>query len=625
MAPTFTNKTIRPGFYFTIEDNPAPNVVGADYLPLAIGLGRKELDVTKLLTRGAVADGTDLITDEQKVVKIIDLIDENGINYVQDIDYILKRTSAANVDTYGVDWDVSVGIIGTSTDFTNIASLTLQLKVDGVTDTVTFAVGDNTLGEAVITINAEFAGCAEDSGGYLKLNGNSVEVLGGSALDEVGFKKGDSIESIEPAAGVDYTLYFRRLKISTDYGQKWFTRLDDVYANQGDAEKIPEVIFEQDDGAGITVAAETDSADLSVLTDTAETGFTDVLPGYYIKIISGAGAGQIRVILEVDATTHKIWFENFDEDADTTSTYVITDEGYYQISTMAKFARLTGATQFMISQAIDDDLVCFKTALDVTENKTSGQQGYCLTPAWPMDATESFVSYIKTYLARVNSVTGNQERIAIFGIKNNLTATEVITLIDAVAYERGFVITAPYMINDGQTYGSEYIAALVSGIVCNPDYNAGESMSGKVLPVDYIDNPWINNETLLFLKHGGIPIEQSGIDNKIVQFLSTDQTDINKAEGKITKQKDAIKKKLRNGYEKALTNVRATDEVPSRAMSISNTILDAMKGISEIKDYETPVIAYNITEPRQLDISFMFVGMFDVNFGNVKFGATLKF
>jgi hypothetical protein len=629
---SFANSYQQPDIYFQIIDQAALTEVAGDFIPVFIGLAAKHKADSVILTRqNNITSTSDVITTNEFVISVQQIMDMNNILYVYGIDYTISRVTAAGINSYIVQWSVPQTMIGTSNVFAALPGTTLTLNVNGVISTITFASGgtpDNTALLAAAKINATFSGIADGSSGYVKLTGNLISIIGGTSLSVLGFIIGQKVISNEPAAGTQYTVNYLRDKIPSEYTQKYFTNLNDLIADQG-INQTQTQLFDQTSGAGISVAYVANSNNLlQTFTDTAANFNTyGIVPGEYIKITNGSGIGQIRVILEVTSATSLV-IESFNQymQPDTSSNYAITDIAQNQTSIAAFYAnKIGGAQEFMTSQTIDDivDDNNWRKAVDNTIVQTDGAMGYCLVPLRGMDSTESLAGYIKTNLINMNSITGNQERICLMGIKQTNTSTQVNSFLTSLAYERIGVITAPSMTDGGNTYGSEYLASIVAGYLCNPNYDSGEPITNKPILVDSVSTPWLLSEEKMFGSNGGIVIDRHGINYTIIDFLSTNVSTIFFAKMKVTKQKDAIKKKLRAALSASIIGTRATTDAPSQAASISNMILGDMVTKSEIYGVTPVTAAYQTGIPDQLNINFMFQPMFDNDYLFISFGAQL--
>jgi len=634
--PTISSTYVKPGVYFKITDVPAPIAATGDFIPLLVGLGRKEFDVLETLTRGdpGVSE-VDLLTEDYMAVSILSIIDENDIAYTEDVDFLFERGSGVGeAEKYNINWESPLKITGIE-DLGGPLVLTdeiFNINIDGTSYPLTFTAAETDIASIITFIdNAVAVGTATNDGSdHLVLNGDTVIINGGSSssLTTLGFFKGQKVISIQPAKDIKYTVYYKRIKESTEYIQQIFTRIEDLYADQGDGSLalVPTTLFDETDASGITITVVANNTKLTTITDTNAAFIVDeVVPGSYLKITGGTGAGQIRVITEITSATAVI-VPNFDEDIDATSTYKVTDIGDYQTSHAANLANKGGAQQFIVSQVYDDivDDDNWRGSIDLTIQNVDGKQGWCLVPLMGLDVNESLVSYIKTYLTSVNSITGGKERMALFGVKTGLTAAQTISFLTGTADERVGIVTNPSMESNSNTYGSEYLAAYICGIICNPDYDAGEPISGKVIALDSITDDFTDFEKRQFGQNGGIVIEKQGVDNKIIHFLSTDVTDTIKSELKVIKQKDSLKKSLKSTLEKTIVNTRSLDIAKVRAESITRLVLEDKVNKTEINSFKNLSVEFETGNPRQLNISFLFKPTFDVNYVSVTFGATVS-
>jgi hypothetical protein len=108
MAVSISNQYLEPGTYIKVANVAAPNPIGGSIIPIFIGLGRKEYDVSVGIVRDD-ADTKDLITDEFTVVDILSVVDSFGVVYTKDADYKLY----ANGTDYYVEWENPVSLTGT--------------------------------------------------------------------------------------------------------------------------------------------------------------------------------------------------------------------------------------------------------------------------------------------------------------------------------------------------------------------------------------------------------------------------------------------------------------------------------------------------------------------------------
>lgn len=622
--PSFTNFYVEPGVYIKVQNVPAPNVTGNLFIPIFVGLGRKEYDITANITRGVTVE--DLLTDESQVVvvDILSVTDGNGKVYLKGSDYSLVQAGNA----YYVNWNLPVTLTSNAVtpDSFPVGSKDLKLTIDGITQDVVFpAGGPYTANDIVGFINPLFAPAVPASAvaGQVVLTGtNYIYIeISGSAIADFGWVAGQQVISYEPPAGEGYIAVYKRMKFSTEYIPKMFSGLSDVYAEYG-AYAIPNDVA---DGTIDTPDA------VNVLNDGLANFVNTVKLGYYVKITDGTGKGQIRVVTAINSASQLVVAPNWTSPVDTSSVYSVFDGPFSEISIAMTIAQAHGSI-FWIGSQSEDDIVDdnnFRLAIDNTKELVSGFQGWDLVYLKGVDVNESMVAYIKNYIDQMNGVVTKQERKALFGVKASLPSyLDVVALTTGIKSSRIGVVANPFArINSlGQLDGS-YIASAIAGIECNPNYDSGEPISGKTLLFDYIDDPFLRGEKRLMGGSGAIVIEKQGTDYKILHYLSTKVDDVIDSELKIIKQIDDLKKTLRNTMEATLINIRITNggkNIKAIANSFINLILSEKVNAGSIAGYKNVTIDFDPADPRQLDIGFEFLPTFDLNWIYITFGASIS-
>jgi hypothetical protein len=628
MVMSLSRSYVEPGIFIKVQNVPAPNVVGGQFIPIFVGTGRKEYDVSANIVRSAL-DTKDLITEDYTVIDILSINDSFGNTYTKTTDYKLTLFSGG----YYVDWNNPTTLTGSIDGPFNVNSKTLQINIDGTAQTITFGTADPLeITDVISEINDAFRPAipASNDAGKLKLTGNTlVMIVNGTAMDDLGFVKGvnDKSESKRPDDGVTYITIYKRLKVkATEYEPHLFSRLEDLYAEHG-AYSASNTI-----DIGDTAGTVTSSATNTLMDTVAD--YTGVSIGDYVKITGGTGKGQIRVITAVNSATFTLTIgDTWDDTLDGTSTYTIYDgPPVSEISIGATIAQTMGAVNFITSQSYDDivDDNNIRLAINNTKELVNGSQGWCLVYLKGVDENDSIVSFIKQYLADMNNPLTKQERMALLGVKATTTDyTKVVTLTSGTLDRRIGIVANPFatITGIGQLDGS-YIAAAISGIITNPNYDPGEPISGKALSVfDSVEDPYLRHEKRIMGGAGAIIIEKQGVDNKIVHYLSTKVDDIIDSELKVIKQEDDLKKTLRSTLQSALVNIRKVGtgkNVISIADSLVNLILSAKVDLTSIGAYKNLEIRFNPNEARELQISFLYAPTLDTNWVTITFGATVS-
>jgi hypothetical protein len=94
---------------------------------------------------------------------------------------------------------------------------------------------------------------------------------------------------------------------------------------------------------------------------------------------------------------------------------------------------------------------------------------------------------------------------------------------------------------------------------------------------------------------------------------------------KVIKQKDDLKKTLRGTLQSALINVRKINNgknLIAIADSFMNLILSEKVNVGSIAGYKNLQEKFNDSETREMDISFVFLPVYDLNWCVIQMSAT---
>ncbi len=224
----------------------------------------------------------------------------------------------------------------------------------------------------------------------------------------------------------------------------------------------------------------------------------------------------------------------------------------------------------------------------------------------PLDSdNEEFSDVLQKYedMASVNS-----SRIGIVGPSNNRVSS-------------GFTNPAHYQ------YGGWVLASAIAGIIANPNNNPGEPISGKLIGGDILEigDRFTTKQKNRIAGKGITLVEKTGAINRVRHFLSTDMSSPITQELKITGIADymaritisaltAIFVNTRNLGSETIANIEAVINLLSTAQ-IDNGVLTA-PGIQNMS------ITRNELEPRQIDVEFEILPVFDLNWIKITMGVT---
>ncbi len=623
--PTFAPGYVKPGFYVQQQDISTPNVPAGTRIPAPIGQGIKVLDRQEAIIKG-VKNGEDGPLTNNKVIDIVSLVDANSITYRKDIDFALKRISPTVTN---IDWALKATISGT-VDLTgltypgDVEGLTLRLVVDGgvpnpVDQAITFS-GIADAADLVDFINAwhvSLAGVASlGTGNVLKLDANSIEVLEDSANSVLGMQTGQSASVQEPAAGVSYDVTYTSDKTAAEYVPRLLATMEQVIAFHGP--RLQATTEFTGSPSAVTVSTLVDG--------TKNFGAANALRGHYIKITAGPGKGFVRVITDSDATSVTI-SEDWNAFATPTaaSTYIITDVNENSITLGAQIMFDKGAPFVITSQYKEDlfDSSNIKQAvIDLEQDVDGFRPEYLVLMRGINPVSETgIVTFLRDHVTTMSDVLNNKYRAVGIGLAIGSTdftairslalgsANRRVDIFDASEFPRDFGTGQGVLTLDG-AYG----AAAVAGEYCNRAFDAGEPISqkgiGVAFDVDRFSNPFLDKEKNEMASAGVTIIDKIPGDIQIRHFLSTDNTTIFAAEGKLRRIADNVSKLLRNSLEKTVIGRRfvisqtGQQDVISLTRATINFLLRALRDNpnQQITKFNNLSVKQNQTEKRQLDI-----------------------
>ncbi len=614
MAPTFVPRYVAPGFYVKQLDISTPNVPQGAFIPAIIGQGSKTLERSQYLVKGAL-NGIDGPLAQNIVIDVVSIVDQNNVVYVKGQDFQLTRPTPT---TASIDWSLLAELVGT-VDLTTLTypgdldGKHLKLTLNGADQDIVLSMPANAA-DVVAQINAWVGSVIASLNGsnQLVLQANSLAIEEGDANTLLGFVTGQFAAVQEPATGISYQVRYLSDKLATEYSPKLFSNMNDLI-NYCGALRVAQELY-SDAVAGATA-------------NTLSTGLTlveDELIGAYVKITSGPGTGQVRVIIANTAggvlTLSQDW--NVSNPPAVGSDFRITDVNDNSISLGAQTAFDAGAT-FIISSQYQEDLFDssnIKLAIDNLAQDVSGQRPYVLVLMRGLGASEvSPIIYLKNHCITYSDLPHNKYRMAIVGLaQGNDDFTTFTQLADGTKSRRVTIVDISEIqkdFGDGNgltTLSGEYVAAALAGIVC-ANVDAGEPITrksmGSVFDVDTFVDPFLVSEKDQMATAGITIIERRGVDLIVRHALTTDNTSIFTQELKLTRAADFISNYLRSNLENTLTGKRLVvsstgqGDVVLLAKSMFVTLLEALKNPQAqiITSFTEASVTQNQTEKRQLD------------------------
>ena len=629
MAPTFAPGYVKPGFYVKQRDISTPQVSAGIRLGAIIGQGAKTSTRLDNLVKGA-KNGTDGPLANNIVIQIQSLVDVNNVVYTPGVDFLLTRPTPT---TAVVDWSPKASITG-AVDLstygdpqTLLNGQTLNLAIDGVyppAGPVLFSppFSTNNAAGIVAFINSWdplLAGVASlNAGNQLVLSSNSVLVDNGTANSNLGLVTGKSAAVREPATGTKYQVTYTSDKLPNEYTKNLYADVNDIITDRGPLRQQVSL-----DAGNVTAAG------TGVLSNAGAAWVVNAFIGNYVKITSGPGKGQVRVIIANTATQLTLsqdW--NAGNVPNATSGYNITDINDDSITMGAKCfldaGAANGGSTFVICTQYPDDIfnpANIQGAVDDLQTDIAGQRPYSLVLMQGIGVSDQDpIVYVNTHCQTMSNVYNNKWRQCVFGAAQNTDSfLDFITMASGIRSDRLVIVNISDVVKDfGQgpvNLDGSYLAAAHAGIIC-ANVDSGEPITrkkvGTVFSVDAFADPFLENEKDLMAAQGITIYERQGSDIACRHALNTAIATILVQETKLTRSKDDISDYLKSNLEDSLTGQRftidpatGTSDIAGNAEAQINFLLTAKQNPANqvITSFANVSAVQDPTEKRQLDIT----------------------
>ena len=424
-----------------------------------------------------------------------------------------------------------------------------------------------------------------------------------------------SLGGSEPATGSTYFVTYTYIKGAANFNPYLTTRLDNIYALYGNP------VFPNQLLTGTATAGAVGSITTGI------TMTVDQYKGNYIKILSGTGVGQERLIISNTVAGIVYVAPNFTLASDVTSVFQINDISSNTISIQAQISVRQGSTWIYVVQIEDDTATGWQNAIDSLQNIDC----YAVILAKGLATGNSLLAYTKNHIDQMSSMLERKFRIALFGAPVNTTDTaDFISAANGLNDERcAYIAPSDQILNingTGYIVDGSYLAAAISGIVCNPNYTWGEPISGKsVIVFDDVGDIFIRAEKNEMAANGVFVVERENPgDFRVRHALSTNPASPVTQELKVTRIKDGVARFVIRNLKNTFINTRNLGpESIANVTAFIKFLLGVVKGRRDIVDFDQVDVIQNVLEPRQIDLKIRIKPTFDINWMFVTLGVTI--
>ena len=533
--PTFSEAPTRPGPYGQVINGSLPGLQQSGRAVGIAGQGAKTLPRTQSLMRGSVPNGQDGPLTFNTVINLTNVQDANGVIYRNGIDYQLVRTDAGVQAV--VDWSLEASLIGsvvlsTLSLPTALNGLTFTLAVNGTVWSVVFT---NATTPAAIAsqINAWVGAtiATVNGGGYLVLTANNLLIYTSQCTLLLGFSNGQSASVNQPAAGVLYTVSYISDKQPSEYEAQAFLDINSLLSAYGPLNPFI---------ALFTGNATSSTANTVVAAGTP--GWTsNQWTGYYLKIHSGTGTGQVRVIISNTANTltlSQAWTQYNYPDA--TSGLLISQYNANGISRGAWAQYKLGTSMWVASQYEDDifNQANMQGAIDAFGETTSGLNPEIIVLMHDINPVteQNIISYLQSRVDTDGSVLSQGKvKAVVLGLISGTNSPLTYSTLSAAIEDKAVFIAGnsncpiDFGVGAGvESLGGAYWAALICGAYCSVNNQPWQTLKqfnlGVVADLASFVDPFDSDEIAFLEGAGIITIVQNGVNLVIEIDASTNQT-----------------------------------------------------------------------------------------------------
>ena len=623
--PIVNGQFVVPGVFSSVNQNVLPTAPGGVRIPALIGTGRTtNLVQNYQVTRGGTA--TDSISPNPPTVIDGNIQDENFVIYTQNVDFILDSG-------VGVTWQtLAAHLTGTTlgTSYTNsLLGETFIFSVALPTPTLwtkTFVVADFQDANDTTAV-VPFAITAVTDGTHLTVSSTAGMSDGDTIL------QGVATTTIAAVGGiVDGT----HLKVVNTTGFVSSYTLANVIAALNAFIVTNSIHAVSSNDTGHLKIATTDVVNSSLYigngTANADLGFT---AGSYVQT-PDQPALHVKYFVSYEYPkvtadyTPKFYF---------TLQAVTNDYGPVNLGTSisngASLAFQNGASIVCVCQENPADgspVSQVQSAL----NKLLATPNIWIVVSLEGGSNPQLLSAIKQHVDTASSTINKLERRAIVGFDETVTTfsdqdmlsyalaaddNRVVLLNSAENVNTEFVGTATV----ATQVGSQYAAAALAGVRCNPAFDVAQPMTREVISgFSSITNTLTQAEKSILINQGVCVIDVVSGVPKVLFGTTTDFATVAAQLEQVTEIADFTVQSLRGLLDPIFIGQKLLANTLSQVQTVVSAILQSIQQSNIIVAFTTPVVTVDISDPTRIDISVGIQPVLEVDVIFITLGLNLQ-
>jgi hypothetical protein len=225
------------------------------------------------------------------------------------------------------------------------------------------------------------------------------------------------------------------------------------------------------------------------------------------------------------------------------------------------------------------------------------------------------LSAIKQHVDTASSTINKLERRAIVGFDETVTTftdTNMLNYAASTDDERVVLLNSSTVVNmefvgtatTATQVGSQYVAAALAGVRCNPAFDVAQPMTREVISgFASISNTLTQAEKSLLINQGVCVIDVVSGVPKVLFGTTTDFATVAAQLEQVTEIADFCVQSLRGLLDPIFIGQKLLANTPSQVQTVVSAILQSIQQSNIIVAFTTPVVTVDISDPTRIDIS----------------------
>lgn len=248
-------------------------------------------------------------------------------------------------------------------------------------------------------------------------------------------------------------------------------------------------------------------------------------------------------------------------------------------------------------------------------NKLLATQNIWIVVSLEGGSNPQLLSAIKQHVDTASSTINKLERRAFVGFDETVTTftdQDMLNYALAADDERVLLLNSSENVNTmfvgtattATQVGSQYVAAALAGVRCNPAYDVSQPVTREVISgFATISNTLTQAEKSLLINQGVCVIDVVSGVPKVLFGTTTDFATVAAQLEQVTEISDFCVQSLRGLLDPIFIGQRLLSNTPSQVQTVVSAILQSIQQSNIIVAFTTPVVTVDVSDPTRIDIS----------------------